>query len=249
MPCKVSTYRLANWGNLLLALLLLVSCCIKAQFYSSPQIRIDPQKNLFLPDTLNSFLVKNETLFIYPFHLNHSECSIGNKILRGTAYLIGFNISMGGYLLVAPENISKWNVKEKLQIPHIAQQYRDSYTKPPVIDHDMFIINYLGHPYQGGLYYNFMRSQGATTWQSSLFCVANSLLWEYGWEAGMEQPSIQDLISTPLAGILVGELSHVATLKMSRNGYRWYEAVLVTLINPTFAINQGFKFRKLSKPK
>jgi hypothetical protein len=192
-------------------------------------------------DTLKSFLVRSNSNYLYSIRLNHREAGVGNKMLRGTLYVAAYNISMGAYLLAAPEYVSKWNKKEKFKVSSILTQYKKSFTLPPVIDHDLWFVNYIGHPYQGGYYYNSIRSQGATTTQSALFCIGQSLLWEYGWEAGMEQPSIQDMISTPLAGILVGELSHYATVKMSENGFRWYETILVCIINPAYIINNGVK--------
>ena len=147
-------------------------------------------------------------------------------------------------LVLSPTWLNQWdNLSTKLRVKSMKDQYKNSYTKPPVIDHDMLITNYLGHPYQGGFYYNSIRSQGATVLQSSLFCWAHTLLWEYGWEAGIEQPSIQDLIVTPLAGILVGELSHVATIKMSRNGFTKWEKVAVCIINPSYVINNKFRLK------
>ena len=59
---------------------------------------------------------------------------------------------------------------------------------------------------------------------------------------GMEQPSIQDLIVTPLAGSLLGELIHFGTVQMSRNGFKWYEKAFVCIFNPMFAINNGFRY-------
>jgi hypothetical protein len=160
-------------------------------------------------------------------------------------YSAGYNAVILSGLVFAPESLSKWgNKKEKFSASSIFGQYKSSYTKPPVIDHDLFMTNYLGHPYQGGFYYNSVRSQGASMLQSSVFCLGRALIWEYGWEAGIEQPSIQDLITTPLCGILWGELSHVATISMSKHGFKWYEIAIICAINPAYAINNGFKFNK-----
>ena len=197
-----------------------------------------------VPDTLKSFLVKKNPPYLHTVKFNHQKACFGNKIVRGNNYVMGYNITIGIFLAIAPDNVTKWNKKEKFQISAILHQYHESYTNPPVIDHDLPVINYIGHPYQGGFYYNVVRSQGATVWQSSLFCLGQSLLWEYGWEAGMEQPSIQDLIISPLGGIVIGELSHVATIKMSKNGFKWYEVAIVCLINPSFAINNRFRFNR-----
>ena len=203
---------------------------------------------MVVPDTLKSFLIKKEPPFLFNANLNYQGKAIGNKILRGCLYSSGYDIVILSALVFAPESISKWeNRKEKFKFSSIMNQYKDAYTKPPVIDKDLFITNYAGHPYQGAFYYNTMRSQGSSILQSSLFCLGQAVLWEYGWEACVEQPSIQDLITTPLAGILVGELSHVATIAMSKNGFRWYEIIAVCIINPAYAINNHFKFNKRIK--
>lgn len=199
-------------------------------------------------DTLRSFLILKTRPVVNFCQYNHSNASLGNKILTGSVYVAGYNLAIGAYLVVAPEEVSKWDKKEKFSMKSISKQYKSSFTAAPVFDHDLWAINYIGHPYQGGYYYNSLRSQNAGAAASALFCLGQSLLWEYGWEAGMEQPSIQDLISTPLAGILFGELSHVAAVKMSRNGYKWYEIVFVCIINPAFAINNGFRTKRLPKP-
>ncbi|MCF8277573.1 MAG: DUF3943 domain-containing protein [Flavobacteriales bacterium] len=97
---------------------------------------------------------------------------------------------------------------------------------------------------KGTLLYNAVRSQNANIWQSSLFCLGHTVLFEYVIEAGIEQPSIQDLIVTPLTGILLGEGIHRGTIAMAKNGFKWYEATAVIIFNPMFAINNGFKFAK-----
>ena len=216
-------------------------------FFTCAQIRTN-ESTVRASDTLKSFFIRKHPPYLYSCRLNHREASIGNKIIRGTLYVVGYNIAIGAYLLIAPEYVNKWNKKEKFRIESIGNQYRKSFTSPPVWDKDLWIVNYIGHPYQGSYYYNAIRSQGASVLQSAVFCLSQSLLWEYGWEAGMEQPSIQDLILTPITGILIGELVHIATIKMSKNGFRWYEFALVCLINPAFAINNGFRFKQPQKP-
>lgn len=193
-------------------------------------------------DSLKYFLTKKSPPVAYSLNFNHQDDRFGKKLLRGTCYSTGYNLTIVSYLLIAPERISNWDKEEKFQIKSILNQYKKSYTSPPVWDSDLWYINYVGHPYQGSFYYNTVRSQNAKVWQSALFCVGHSLLWEYGWEAGMEQPSIQDLFTTTFAGMALGELSHVATKKLSKNGFRWYEVALTCLINPAYAINNGFRF-------
>ena len=182
----------------------------------------------------------------YPAHRNDSkgklilrneQAGFGRKLLRGSGLVFAFEGASVGLLFALPESISKW---DRNNIPYAANM-KNAFTRPPVIDKDKWYINYLGHPYQGAYTYNAMRSQGAKVWQSSLFCLGHTLLWEYVIEAGLEQPSVQDMVVTPAAGILLGELFHFATIKMSNNGFRWYEAVFVSVFNPMYAINNGFK--------
>lgn len=75
-----------------------------------------------------------------------------------------------------------------------------------VWDNDLFFINQLGHPFQGGLNFNAARSNGFSFAQSVPFTVAGSLAWEFLGET--ERPSINDVITTTFAGTLFGEGSY-----------------------------------------
>jgi hypothetical protein len=116
-----------------------------------------------------------------------------------------------------------------------------AWTSAPVWDKDPWMTNFLGHPYAGGVYYNALRSQGASPRTSYLYSTSQSLLWEFVIEAVAEQPSIQDLLFTSNLGLVVGEISHRATIRMERNGFSTFEKILTTLINPAYVINNGFK--------
>lgn len=177
--------------------------------------------------------------FYKGFLLHKQQTKFGRKFLTGSAEAIGYNAVCIGLLFALPESLSNW---KKMDTKTINRQYKNSFTRPPVVDRDVWYINYLGHPYQGACYYNAVRSQGAKFWQAGLFCIGHSLVWEYVLEGGMEQPSIQDLVVTPIAGSLLGELIHFSTFKMSHNGFKWYEKAFVCVFNPMFAINNGFKY-------
>jgi len=163
------------------------------------------------------------------------------EVLKSLGVAQIYNLTMGSLLLAMPVEISKWDADTKFQWTRIKNQYISSFTQPPVFDNDLFAINYIGHPYQGAFYYNSLRSKGATIAQSALFNFSQILLWEYVWEGGMEQPSIQDLITTPILGSVLGELAHRATIGLKKKGFFWYEKVLVTVINPSYVINNGYK--------
>ena len=250
---RVLIIELINDCNMIrfitIILLVFSSFLVKGQAVS--EASISQTMNLSISyDTLKSFLVKKEPPYLFNANLNHKERSIGNKMLRGNIYTSIYNASIMTYLLLSPTWLSRWDHKsDDYKAKDFFNQFKRSYTKPPVIDEDLFVTNYIGHPYQGGYYYNSVRSQGANIWQSSLYCLGQSLVWEYIWEAGFEQPSIQDMIVTPIGGVLVGELSHVATIEMSKHGFRWYEILATCVINPAYALNNKFVFNKKILPK
>ena len=85
-----------------------------------------------------------------------------------------------------------------------------------------------------------VRAQGASPGQSFLFSFFASTFWEYIVEGVAEPASTQDLIVTPLAGSILGELSHRATLAMKKNGTSIVEGIIMTLINPTHVVMNGY---------
>lgn len=173
--------------------------------------------------------------------LRNEQAPFGRKFLRGSVCVLSFEAASTLLLFTLPKNYSNWKDPSGAEM---RANFKRAFTSPPVFDKDHWSINYLGHPFMGSYMYNAVRSQNARVWQSSLFCLGHVLLWEYGFESFSEQPSAQDLIVTPLAGILLGESFHQLTKLMSRNGFKWYEIVAVMVINPMYGINNGFAFAK-----
>jgi hypothetical protein len=180
-------------------------------------------------------------------HFRNAQSKFITKALRGSLFIFGFESGSTLLLIISPESISKWD-RSTFSVENCLNNLKRAYNEPPVIDNDSWVINYIGHPYQGGYFYNAVRSQNASILQSSLFCFGHSMLWEYFTEAFYEQPSAQDLVVTPIAGVVLGELAHRATIRMSRNGFTAFEKALTILINPMFVLNNGFK-HKTVKPK
>ncbi|QEN06873.1 DUF3943 domain-containing protein [Oceanispirochaeta crateris] len=77
-------------------------------------------------------------------------------------------------------------------------------TGPWVWDQDEFIVNHLGHPYQGAVYYSSGRSSGNSFWSSASLTLLGSLSWELLMET--ETPSKNDLIITTFGGVTFGEM-------------------------------------------
>lgn len=73
-----------------------------------------------------------------------------------------------------------------------------------VFDNDQMGTNMFLHPYHGSLYYNSARSNGFNYWESGLFALGGSAMWELFMEN--EYPSINDIIATPIGGLSLGEV-------------------------------------------
>lgn len=73
-----------------------------------------------------------------------------------------------------------------------------------VWDNDQMSTNMFGHPYHGSLYFNSARARGFNYWQSGAFALGGSLTWELFFEN--EYPSINDIIATPMGGLVLGEV-------------------------------------------
>ncbi|TKS64575.1 MAG: hypothetical protein EWM73_00302 [Nitrospira sp.] len=104
-----------------------------------------------------------------------------------------------------------------------------------VIDEDPFGTNQFLHPYGGSIYYGLARSTGLSFWESFGYATAGSVLWELGGETG--PPSINDQITTPIAGSFLGEpLFRMASLLLENDGGPpgfWRELGAAALSPPT----------------
>lgn len=118
---------------------------------------------------------------------------------RDTAYFLTYQVLIVGLLYLAPESVSGWS-KEDKEERKWGENVRD-----PHRDEDDNYVNYILHPYWGASYYIRGRERGLDRTQSFLFSTALSTLYEFGVEAFFEQPSYQDLWTTPVLGSLLGE--------------------------------------------
>lgn len=76
-------------------------------------------------------------------------------------------------------------------------------------DNDAIGANMVAHPYHGSLYFNAARANGFNFWQSELFALGGSAMWEIVMET--EYPSTNDIIATPVGGAAVGEVLYRAS--------------------------------------
>ena len=161
------------------------------------------------------------------------------KATRSFLTITGIAVASGVVLAFMPQNFSRWDSDV---LSRAMANLKRAWTTPPVWDEDIFFHNFLGHPYAGAFYYNMVRSQGATAWQSFGYALFQSTFWEYVVEALAEQPSIQDLFITPVIGSLLGELFHRWSLHILRSGHlNFGEKALVFFINPGYVVNNGYR--------
>jgi hypothetical protein len=162
--------------------------------------------------------------------------SYGSMFLKAWVPMTGVEMGLLAVTASLPKSWTGWSAHfVRDGVNHLGR----AYTEPPVMDTDWWFHNYVGHPIGGSIYYNAVRSQGASQRQSTFFTFVLSTQWEYFFEAFAERPSIQDLIVTPVAGTILGELSHRLTLQLKKGGTNFGEKVLILITNPMHAAFAG----------
>jgi len=121
-------------------------------------------------------------------------------------------------------------------------------------DRDHFTINQSSHPYHGSLFFNAGRENGFSYWESGLFALSGSLLWECCMEK--DAPSINDLVNTTLGGMTRGEVAHRLSAMVldntSAGAARVAREVGAAILNPVGAFNRlvrGDMFRRYDNPE
>lgn len=107
-------------------------------------------------------------------------------------------------------------------------------------DNDKLGTNTFLHPYNGSLYFNAARSNGFNYWQSELFAIGGSAMWEMFMEC--EYPSTNDIIATPIGGAAIGEVLYRASDAVLDDrisgGERIGREVAAFMISPMRGINR-----------
>lgn len=107
-------------------------------------------------------------------------------------------------------------------------------------DNDHLNTNMFAHPYNGSMFYNAGRSNGFNFWQSELFAIGGSAMWELFMEK--EYPSTNDIIATPVGGAAIGEVLYRASDLVlddsSTGGERFGREFAAFLIDPMRGFNR-----------
>lgn len=163
---------------------------------------------------------------IYPGYLGinnplideESQNANYQNLLIQTAYMTVLGFGMISVLWSMPSKITKWDKDSLQKEKKYFKKYKENIKSGPVWDHDELWINYIGHPLSGAAYYTMCRQNALNKSQCFLYTLGMSTFyWEYGFEALAEIPSKQDLIITPLAGSVLGEVFHKLKQNLKRN--------------------------------
>jgi hypothetical protein len=148
--------------------------------------------------------------------------------------VIGLNIfvwSLSRYVVPAP-----W---ARISINSVKENWKHQW----VWDSDHFRTNQLGHPYHGNLHFNSARSNGLSFWESAPYALAGSYMWEMCME--INYPSRNDLITTTMGGIALGEMTYRLSSKIlderTTGAERVWREIGAFLLAPTRGVNRFFR--------
>ncbi|MDV5169438.1 DUF3943 domain-containing protein [Photobacterium rosenbergii] len=138
-------------------------------------------------------------------------------LLEQSYTILGLSVATVGLMTLLPESVTNWD-PEDTNLKGLGKKWWDNVKEGPVWDKDDHYLNYIMHPYFGGVYYTAARHSGFNEWESFLYSATMStFFWEYGVEAFAEVPSIQDIIVTPLFGAAVGEWMFQTEMEITAN--------------------------------
>lgn len=150
---------------------------------------------------------------------------------RAGAETVGFNIGL-------------WAFDRYVQKGHYAyiswNTIKENFKHGFEWDDDHLSTNMFAHPYNGSIFFNAGRSNGFNFWQSELFALGGSAMWEMFMER--EYPSTNDIIATPIGGAALGEVfyrtSDLILDDRSSGGERFGRELAAFLVDPMKGINR-----------
>lgn len=150
---------------------------------------------------------------------------------RAAAEVGGFNLSLWAF-----DRYIQHGDFAYISFKTIGKNFREGFKW----DNDKLGTNTFLHPYNGSLYFNAGRANGFNYWQSELFAIAGSGMWEMFMEN--EYPSTNDIIATPVGGAALGEVMFRASDAVLDDRTRgWDRAgreIAAFIISPMRGINR-----------
>jgi hypothetical protein len=107
-----------------------------------------------------------------------------------------------------------------------------------VVDRDPFLVNQLGHPYQGSMYHGFARASGLGFWEGLGYTFLGSAFWEIAGET--TPPSLNDQVNTGIGGAFLGEaLFRMANLLLEHDEWpKAFREAGAAAISPPVGFNR-----------
>nr|WP_216607556.1 DUF3943 domain-containing protein [Vibrio tubiashii] len=153
-----------------------------------------------------------------PKYLTVSDGKDWDYLMGQTYTILGLSVATVGLMTLLPESITKWDEEDR-DLSGLGSKWKDNVTSGPTWDRDEHFLNYVMHPYFGGVYYTAARHAGFNEFESFLYSATMStFFWEYGVEAFAEVPSWQDIFITPFFGAVVGEMMFEAEQNIVASG-------------------------------
>ncbi|MGN0309984.1 MAG: DUF3943 domain-containing protein [Bacteroides sp.] len=222
--------------HLMVFLLFVAICQIRA--YSEPN---DSTTVALIPSSDSITILPKQTVPISPYKLPYSVTGNSydwHRLWINTATLSSAFVGTLLVLECLPEDATSWNRAELQDVPLFKRWHNHVIKKGPEWDHDKFYFNYILHPYAGAAYFMSARSCGFNFWKSTLYsAIVSTVGWEFGIEAFMERPSIQDIFVTPIVGSCIGEGFYHVKRWLVDNDYRLFGSpfwgrILAFLVDP-----------------
>lgn len=194
-----------------------------------------------------------ESIYRYPYSMTFSMGD-WKRMWTNTCVLSGAYVATLLVLECLPPDATAWNRAEIRNVPLFKRWYNHVIKQGPEWDHDNPVFNYILHPYAGAAYFMACRSTGFNFWQSFLYSAAISTIgWEFGIEAFMERPSVQDLFITPCVGSAIGEMFYRVKRGIVANDYELAGSkllgnVVAFLVDPVNEVVDIFRGRNTAKP-
>lgn len=166
------------------------------------------------------------------------------RLVSQTYSIFGLGLGVIGVLSVMPQSITNWEAND-LQLAH---KWVENVKAGPVWDRDDLFLNYVMHPYFGGVYYQSARKSGYRQWDAFIYStMMSTFFWEYGVEAFAEVPSLQDLVVTPVLGWAYGEWAYTTEKAIWLNGGTVLDSeylgnAALFLLDPVDSLGRNFNY-------
>ncbi len=160
-------------------------------------------------------------------------------LIKDTKYFFAYQVAIVGLLYISPQSFSGWSDEQKDEFSF--DKYKNN-IRHSVWDSDQWDINYILHPYWGSAYYVRARERGYDENAAFWYSAALSASFEFGFEAFFEEPSLQDIIVTPVAGSFLGmyfmKLRKQIRARLANGGEkRWSDSWIMGLTDPLGTMN------------